>query len=288
MCGRVVVMNGGPSFKPRSEDDGEAVGVQPGWLVGVKRGGVKGLSADARRRMLRLMGQWPKAIFDRCVVFSTTLTYPKVFPTAKESKRHFEAFREALRRRWPSAFAVWKLEPQRRGAPHYHLVIAIPPENVRWSIEAEIWLEDDFHGWVAGTWFRIAGNGDPLHLEFHLGSDRVVERVRSYRQFMGYLAKYVGKAFEADPSWDAPGRFWGVINRAEMERWVSGKVWRLSAPAYDRVRRVLRKRAPKGLRKRISEGWTWWTWGSETTIRRLVEWAEPGVVEVFEETYGFW
>lgn len=62
-----------------------------------------------------------------------TLTYPgdwkTAAPTGKECKRHFEVFLLRYKRAWGESLAcVWKLEFQRRGAPHYHLFL-VPPEG---------------------------------------------------------------------------------------------------------------------------------------------------------------
>ncbi|WP_055536907.1 rolling circle replication-associated protein [Streptomyces neyagawaensis] len=56
----------------------------------------------------------------------TTLTYPgdwlAVAPTGKAVKRHMDQFRKRFERAWGFAFlGIWKLEFQRRGAPHIHL-----------------------------------------------------------------------------------------------------------------------------------------------------------------------
>jgi hypothetical protein len=67
-----------------------------------------------------------------------TLTYPDSFPTYHEEfKTHLDLLGQRIRRRWPEAFIVWKLEFKERQsgankgkvAPHYHLfVYGVPAE----------------------------------------------------------------------------------------------------------------------------------------------------------------
>jgi len=131
-----------------------------------------------------------------------TLTYPDRFPTVQEAKRDLKVFLQRLNRRFPEAGYIWKLEPQERGAPHYHLLL--------WGAK-----EYDLFEWTVKTWFEMAGQGDINHLLFHSGalhgSKRCVERVRSFKGVWFYAAKYLGKTFQVaewGKTWT--GRFWGV------------------------------------------------------------------------------
>jgi hypothetical protein len=110
-----------------------------------------------------------------------------------------------LHRRFDAGL-IWKLEPQMRGAPHYHMLV---------------WCDDEqsFCEWVPYSWFEIAGNGDDSHLSFHLGflqgSTHCVSKVRSFRGVWSYASKYLGKTFDVAGWGDLfPGRFWAVVNRS--------------------------------------------------------------------------
>jgi hypothetical protein len=133
-----------------------------------------------------------------------TLTYPDKFPDPVESKIHLDNFIKRFRRRFPKAGWIWKLEPQERGAPHFHLLV--------WGVD---FIRLSF--WVPGTWFAIAGGGDPKHLAWHEGrcghgNKHCVERVRSFKGVWFYASKYLGKKFEV-AGWNNKwtGRYWGVI-----------------------------------------------------------------------------
>ena len=90
------------------------------------RGGVEGFSPASRRRLLYLL-----ASIDRskvAVPIFVTLTYPgeewERFGGRKEEvKRHLDTFHHWLSYHYPAAVVIWRLEFQKRGAPHFHLLV---------------------------------------------------------------------------------------------------------------------------------------------------------------------
>ncbi len=171
---------------------------------GGRRGIVKGFSIGARRRLLRLFAGIRR---DAVLPVFVTLTYPKSFPEPRQSKKHLKCFIQRMKRAFPEGGGVWKLEPQKRGAPHYHLLV--------WNISAK-----DLRGWVPTAWFDIAGGEDPLHLLWHEGklkNRHCVQQVKFFNGVMAYASKYIGKTFEV-AGWDskAVGKFWGVLNPANI------------------------------------------------------------------------
>lgn len=172
---------------------------------GGKRGNVKGFSANSRRRLMYMIGAIRK---DSKLPNFVTLTYPCEFPTVERAKRDLKVFSQRMQRKFPQAGAIWKLEPQERGAPHYHCLV--------WGCEVGELLP-----WVVQNWYQIAGNGDINHLLFHLGglrdSEPCVQPVRSFRGVWSYAAKYLGKTFEVAEWGDKwTGRFWGVIGKENI------------------------------------------------------------------------
>jgi hypothetical protein len=98
-----------------------------------------------------------------------TLTYPgdwlAVAPSAKVAKRHVEALRKRFERDWAQPLVgIWKREFQRRGAPHYH-VLMVPPSGRRNG--------QTFQEWLAAAWVAVVGHRDPEQrarmLAVHLG-----------------------------------------------------------------------------------------------------------------------
>lgn len=187
---------------------------QPG-----KRGKVDPtFSRSARRRMMRQL-----AMMERPTVFDAplfvTLTYPgkeelwKGFdPT--DWKRHLDTWGKRVLRAWPGAAAIWRLEPQKRGAPHFHLIIwgvwqgGIPrsiPAKRRWKA---------LLGWISESWWEVVGSGDDDHLKAGTNCE-VVENVK---KMFYYASKYLAKT--GDDTWleeyGSVGRLWGVLGRDSL------------------------------------------------------------------------
>lgn len=159
---------------------------------------ITGFSNDSRRRLLYTIG---KIQTDAELPWFVTLTWPDAFPSARESKRHLSAFLRRLKRAFPGVGLIWKLEPQQRGAPHYHMLV--------WGADCELLAM------VPAAWYEIAGAGDRNHYLWHagcLGNKHCCQPVRSWRGVWNYAAKYLGKTFEVT-GWDRPGRYWAVVNR---------------------------------------------------------------------------
>jgi hypothetical protein len=168
---------------------------------GGKRGKVTTFSYASRRRLMYTIA---RIRLDAPLPMFVTLTYPEKFPSPMESKKHLDIFNKRLVRAFPDAGFIWKLEPQQRGAPHYHLLV--------WGVS-----EHDLFMFTVSAWYEIAGDGDNRHLAFHmggLGNQPCVSAVRSRKGVMQYAAKYLGKTFDV-AGWDEiyPGRFWAVVQR---------------------------------------------------------------------------
>lgn len=168
------------------------------------RGIVKGFSRGSRRRLMSKIAGVRREAALPCFV---TLTYPKSFPEPKQSKYHLKLFIQSMKRAFPEVGIIWKLEPQQRGAPHYHLLV--------WGSN-----EKNLRAWVPTAWFDIAGGGDNLHLLWHEGklkNKHCTQQVNSFNGVWAYASKYLGKTFEV-AGWDskAVGRFWAVVNPANI------------------------------------------------------------------------
>ncbi len=162
--------------------------------AGRRRGVVKGLSDKSQARLWK----WLDRVRTVQLVAAqfTTLTYPANFPSARASKRDLKVFLQRLARAYPEAKGLWKLEPQERGAPHYHLLVL---GLGRLDDEAwRVWLM-----WLATTWYEVVGSGDIRHWAAGTSS----ERVKHPRAVGGYMSKYFSKKQDFEDS--TPGRYWG-------------------------------------------------------------------------------
>lgn len=172
---------------------------------GGKRSKIQGFTKSSRRRLLETISKIRR---DAILPNFVTLTYPNKFPTVERSKRDLKVFIQRLKRKYPLAGAIWKLEPQERGAPHFHLLI--------WGASV-----NDLLNFTVENWYEIAGDGDINHKLFHSGylkgSQPCVAQVRSWRGVWSYASKYLGKTFEV-AGWGKQwtGRYWGVIGRENI------------------------------------------------------------------------
>lgn len=169
-----------------------------------RRGIITGFSRASRRRLLHLVRSVDQtAATPRSFVF-VTLTYHRNPPTAAGAKRDLEAFIKRFFREYGTLGLIWKIEPQRRGAPHFHLLVYFPGADAA-----------AVNVWTANAWHAIAGHGSPNHLKFHLGqlgNRPCVETVNDWAGVGRYAAKYMGKVGDDDVEFPFPGRCWGTRN----------------------------------------------------------------------------
>lgn len=213
-------------------------------LRGWKRGNITRFTNTSRNRLLRRLGQLPCDLFEYCTVLSVTLTYPSEFPTARASKVDLDNFYRSIYESHPRAFSIWKLEPQMRGAPHYHMIMAF-------SDVLDMWDKEEVRGFIynlqieiANIWYRVCGSNDPLHLKFHLGEigdNRIIERIKSYKQLTAYLSKYVGKPFESQEYWKNSGRYWGVRGEDNIKGLYWKETIRISRSMYYKALRAYKR-----------------------------------------------
>jgi len=193
-----------------------------GACFGGDRGVVRGFSKASRRRLLRFLHTIDR---ERAgLPLFVTLTYPGTWPGKPAKwKRDLRSWLGRLRRALPEAWCVWRLEPQRRGAPHYHLLV--------FGI-ASLSIE-----WLSRTWFEVVGSGDLRHLR----AGTQVQYVRSWHRVVGYAAKYLAKEPKELPvEWRrGVGRWWGIHQRPRAPREVLEA--RITQDQFFRVRRVLRR-----------------------------------------------
>ena len=104
------------------------------------------------------------------------LTYPKDFPVdGKTVKKHYSKFRKRLRRLGINS--LWVLEFQKRGAPHFHLM-------VDGEIDKEL---------VSKMWFEIVGSGDEKHLKAGTKVQAIKDEGRVIRYISSYMKKLTQK-----------------------------------------------------------------------------------------------
>jgi hypothetical protein len=162
-----------------------------------------------------------------------TLTYPgdwfTVAPDGRTAKRHLQAFRKRYVKAWgDDLYAVWKLEFQDRGAPHFHLLM-VPPHGraripkARARKAAWVGAGQTFKQWLSAIWADIVDHPDPREKQAHLGAGTNISyseglRASDPKRVSVYFTKHGSfrkKEYQhrVPAPWQAPGkgpgRFWG-------------------------------------------------------------------------------
>ena len=138
------------------------------------RSRIGGFSAKSRGRLMSLCAQLNR----NAVALFLTLTWPGVWnPDPETWKTCLDTFLKRLVRAYPECSGIWKLEPQERGAPHFHLLL--------------FGVDFIHHSILAQWWYEVVGSGDERHLQAGIR----IEAVRSREGVMHYASKlYMGKA----------------------------------------------------------------------------------------------
>jgi len=159
---------------------------------------IRGFSASSRRRMRKLLSSIKRKAHENTGGLFLTLTYHRSQPTGEDVKRHLHAFVQRLRRKWSGSkwSLVWRLEYQKRGAPHLHFLI--------WGIRYER------KEWFKRCWHEITGERSQHHAQMGAW----VERMPSGSKLSSYVSKYMAKSGGTPDGWQ--GRIWGVRNRKNL------------------------------------------------------------------------
>lgn len=153
------------------------------------RGRVSGFSSGSRRRLLKQLAR-----ANLCGGMSfVTLTY-HLLPDAARVKRDLKVFIQRLKVLDPRVCGWWRMEPQKRGVPHFHLLLSM--KYIPQSRMLDMWRAVTGQPSIVAVW---------------------VEHLKSGSQARGYVAKYAAKvedvSLDNDAYWTDVGRRWGVIGR---------------------------------------------------------------------------
>lgn len=184
---------------------------------GGQRGNVSAFSRSSRLRLLQKMATIKanglNAVF-------LTLTYGQEFPAPRQAKRHLDSFLKRISRRYANVSAIWRMEFQKRGAPHFHLLLFNLPFVQKEHIS--LWW-----GEVVGVQFWDTASF-PIRPPFTR-----IEKLYSQKHAARYVAKYVAKVEGANGGFNIAsyltdkgefihpvtgensgsiGRWWGVYN----------------------------------------------------------------------------
>lgn len=184
--------------------------------IGGARGKVSAFSRASRLRLLSYMHKIkPVRNFHATFI---TLTYGQSFPSPTTAKRHMDNFLKRFRRRWLYSSGFWRFEFQKRGAPHFHLLLFGVPFIPK-DVLAKWWFE------TIGTEYADYSSGAAL------APFTRIEAIRSHAHAARYVSKYVAKCDDGGFNFlayltatgefihpvtgevsESIGRWWGVYN----------------------------------------------------------------------------
>lgn len=174
------------------------------------RGDITHLSSRARANMLFVVST-TKVKFNSMM----TLTYGKSYPgDGKEVKCDLRRFLTRLRRAYGKPSYLWFLEFQKRGAPHFHILVDLVPRSAQDNV------------WLGENWAKCMGKWSELPLEERR---RVVavhshpkqwEAIREQQGALKYVAKYTLKTKQKSvpKKYGNVGRFWGCNKAVKSVR----------------------------------------------------------------------
>jgi hypothetical protein len=149
------------------------------------------------RKNLAFVASNTSVLFTRMI----TLTYPAIYPMdGRIIKKQLNTFLIWLKRQGVTAY-LWFLEFQRRGAPHYHVLI-----DGNEFIDAST---------IANEWYGIVNSGDAKHLQ----AGTRIEAGRSKDGLHRYAVKYAQKLYQkhVPEGFENVGRFWGCSRNVQPE-----------------------------------------------------------------------
>lgn len=179
-----------------------------------------------------------------------TLTYPgdweAVAPRGRDVKRHLENWRKRFEREWAEKlYFIWKLEFQRRGAPHFHLWTAPPTAAGKSGLT--------FRQWCSHAWAEVVDHPEPEQRRLHELAGTAVDTLEGIRacdpkRLAIYFTKhsspnnYSDKEYQhiVPAAWRAPGkgpgRFWGAAGLKKATATVE-----MEQSDYVHARRIVRR-----------------------------------------------
>lgn len=181
---------------------------------GHKRGRIRDFSASSRRRFIHRLESvdWDEALSGGRLQWFSTLTVHQD-EGVNHAKAAFEALTRRLDRAMPSTLLAWKLEPQKRGAPHYHCVLIVDPQEVasvvggcRPRCQDEVGecpmelLRLRFEALLLEWWRDVTGQPTITRV--------TVEDPKSAGGIRRYMTKYMSKAHPVPEHWQGH-RYWG-------------------------------------------------------------------------------
>lgn len=172
--------------------------------VGGRRSSISCFSPSSRRRMREYLVSHE---IPRYVRVGITLTLPWSVPdwslVMDDFRTVMHRFRTYWRRRFPDSSAVYRVELQKRGAPHVHLVSYHKPEDIPL-----------FHDDYFSLWFKSLGSLHDYSYDDFALHGVLVEPVADVTAMFHYLSDHATKKKQAQLGYK--GKQWGVLGKENL------------------------------------------------------------------------
>ncbi len=194
-----------------------------------ERGNIKTFSKKSRFNLFRMLAKM-KEDYTLQPMFLTLTYHHGHEQKVRSTKSQLHHFLVMLRQYDPEVHFIWRLEFQKRRAPHYHLIVF--PGNPPFDVD-----EEKYQLKISHIWHSIADPKSRAHAEYGC---KIVP-IDSYRKACGYLSKYVAKVDDKMDGIEV-GKHWGCSRNLPFDRIEHYECYALAAHAIiEKLRKWLVK-----------------------------------------------
>lgn len=162
-----------------------------------RRGEIKEFSRKSKRRMMLKLSKFNYDFYETKLFF--TCTFHNIYPQTKsETKKYLLSLIKRIERIDKAVAMVWRVEKQKRGAPHFHFILCFPKfyngkEKSELSKKLKIsWGDLTFH--INKYAYTVASD---------------VRELNSNIKTFNYISKYSSKVDDEKTNYRL-GRIWGI------------------------------------------------------------------------------
>lgn len=148
--------------------------------------------------------------------YMITLTYGELYPKVFEAKAQMRAFLKKIRRTFGRCTFLWRMEFQKRGAPHFHILASFAREisgtHLKYvGIRAWTKTQRKMHN---SSWNKAYDKKTYKEKASHQYGFKL-DTLESSRGGMKYVSKYAGKIDQNEPL-ATVGRRWGLEGKNQL------------------------------------------------------------------------
>jgi len=196
-----------------------------GKRVRAKRSAVKEFSGASRLRLMRLFAKIDTRTFGT-PSFVTLTFHDNWRKDYSDLKEILNKTLQYIRDSGLDIYYIWRLELQKRGAPHFHFILFFPSELSDSAVES-------FLSGFRLYWHRLVEPNSAPHLLYGFR----VESLTTTKKAFAYVSKYCAKS-DVETKFALPGRRWGASRDLPVMYLL--KTY-LPQAVFNQVKRTIRK-----------------------------------------------